>query len=52
MAKLHANSDLTRVQPQEFARDLQGLFGGVRHPAAAPVVVRVVLELDVSQVQY
>ena len=52
MAKLHANSDLTRVQPQEFARDLQGLFRGVRHAAPAPVVVRVVLELDVSQVQY
>ena len=51
MAKLHANSDLTRVEAQEFARDLQGLFRGVRHAAPAPVVVGVVLELYVSQVQ-
>ena len=52
MTKFHANSDLTRVEAQQLARDLQGLFRGIRHAAAAPVVVRVVLELDVSQVQY
>ena len=42
---------LVRVEPHQTGGDVEAALGLVRHPAPAPVVVRIVLETDVSKME-